>query len=96
MIKRLLMIFLVFAFIAGVVAILFLFGKKATETSVSLPFLKGTPTPEVAPSGPTPVNTSQLLEIDSDLTMIETDLSKMKKEDKRLIPPTFIFVLGLK
>lgn len=95
MAKKFLMIFLAVAFILGVITLVLFSKKKDLMTSISLPLLRSTPTPLATPSA-TITNTPQLSELENDLLAIEKDLEKMKKEDTRLVPPTFIFDLGLK
>jgi len=95
MIKKFLMIFLPLVFIFGVLALVLFFQKKLPETSVSLPFMNDTPTPTMVASGSAAAVFSQLPGLNDDLTAIEQDLEKMRKEDTRLIPPSFIFNLGL-
>lgn len=95
MVKKFLMIFLAVAFILGVITLVLFSKKKDFATSISLPLLRSTPTP-LATTSATITNTPQLSELENDLLAIEKDLEKMKKEDNRLVPPTFIFDLGLK
>lgn len=95
MVKKILMIFLPVVFILGVLALVFFFQKKLPETSVSLPFVNDTPTPTVVASGSAAAVSSRLSELNDDLSAIEQDLEKMRKEDTRLIPPSFIFNLGI-
>jgi len=90
------MIFLTVAFISGVVILILFFQKRLPETSINLPFLNDTPTPAMVASGSAAAVFSQLPGLNDDLTAIEQDLEKMRKEDTRLIPPSFIFNLGLK
>ena len=95
MIKKFLMIFLTVAFISGVVILILFFQKRLPETSINLPFPKSSPTPTIVLSGPALTIAPQLPGLNDDLTAIEQDLEKMRKEDTRLIPPSFIFNLGL-
>lgn len=95
MVKKILMIFLPLVFIVGVLALVLFFQKKLPETSVSLPFINDTPTPMMVASGSAAAVSSRLPGLNDDLTAIEQDLEKMRKEDSRLVPPSFIFNLGI-
>ena len=68
---------------------------KIKPVSISIPVPKAlpTPTPLSLPT-PTLAPAQNLLEIESDLSNIDQDIQKVKKEDKRFIPPSFIFELG--
>ena len=68
--------------------------KKISPPAIFIPDSKVTPLPtEIVPS-PTSEPTRGILEIENDLSSILQDIQKVKKEDKRLIPPDFIFKLG--
>lgn len=89
------MIVLPLAFITGVILILLLFKRKIPGTSVSLPFPATVPTPTIYFSEPIPTTIPQISELENDLLLIEEDIKKLKREDNRLNPPSFIFELGL-
>lgn len=89
------MIFLLVAFVVGVVILILFFQKRLPETS-NLPFPKSSPTSVTTTTEPSLTSIPQLPSLNDDLMAIEKDLEKMKKEDKRVAPPTFIFGLGLK
>jgi len=84
---------LVLVFLAAVVPLVVKVRRTTEPTMISLPSSsEATPFPSPLPS---PVVNPTNLEVESDLKMIETDLTKTK-EDQRLRPPEFIFDLRLK
>jgi len=92
-VKKILMILLAFVFCLGILY-LFLVGKRnMVPPSVSLPLPTAEPTMVASPSA-TPMPDQIIFEVRNDLGMIESDLEKIK-EDNRLNPPTFIFDLGI-
>ncbi|PIV01596.1 hypothetical protein COS54_00730 [Candidatus Shapirobacteria bacterium CG03_land_8_20_14_0_80_39_12] len=93
MIKKLLMILLVFAFIGGILFLLYVGKNKMHAPSISLPVPISQPTsvPEASPSA---TSNGSIVEMENDLKLIGNDLQKIK-EDTRLNPPAFLFDLGL-
>ena len=91
--KKILPIFLFLLF--GVALLLLFFSQKnksAFFTSVPLPTSEPTPG-EIAL--PTPTSSPELVVLESDLSWMQEDIRKLSNEDTRLLPPSFIFDLGI-
>jgi len=97
MIKKLLMLLLAILFILALVYMFVRFEKnnRFPENKVRVEELSPTASPNVSLVSPTPTISPELQEIENDLKNIEKDLQKVKSEDNRLVPPEFIFDLGV-
>ena len=92
MTKKLLMIILCSAFAIGICFLAVAFKFKNNPTSIIVQEPKPTMVVTLSPT-PTPEDpfVTQIKSIKEDIKNINDDLSKIKKEDNRLIPPTFLF-----
>lgn len=92
MTKKLLMIILCAVFVLGIFLLIIASKFKKNPTSIVVQGPK--PTIVIALS-PTPTPEDPLItlgkSIKADIKNINDDLSKIKKEDNRLVPPTFLF-----
>lgn len=93
MAKKFLMFLLVLFFCLGFLVLILSGKKKNAPPSVSLPIPTVEPSPVATQSGQSVPNQA-IFDVENDLRMIEADLKKIK-EDTRLTPPEFIFVLGI-
>lgn len=85
---------ILFAFLLLLSGVAFYAKTNKIVPSISVPVeeISEEPPPEsITPSLAFP---KEVLEVEKDLEMIEADMNKMK-EDPRLIPPSFIFSLGI-
>lgn len=92
MTKKLLMIILCVVFIVGIGLLAFVSTIKKNPASIVVPLPKPTIAFEITAT-PTPEDPFVTLgkSIKEDIRNINDDLSKIKKEDNRLVPPTFLF-----
>jgi hypothetical protein len=91
--KRVLLLFFLLAFSAGLLSIYLYTRRRTSAPAVSLPLPPAqVSTPSLLPSPP--AIPADILELENEMRLIEADLKKMK-EDIRLTPPNFIFTLGL-
>lgn len=92
MTKKLLMIILCVVFVIGIFLLIIAANLKKNPVSISVQEPKPTVaillTPTLTPEDPF---ITQGKAIKEDIKNINDDLSKIKKEDNRLIPPSFIF-----
>lgn len=84
---------LVISFVLALVFAFTVTRKKNPEVSTSEPMPTILPT---IPLSPMPTIPPEVPQIESDLLQIEKDIEKIKKEDRRLFPPSFLFDLDLK
>lgn len=92
MTKKLLMIILCLVFVIGIYLLVFASKFKNNPTSIVVQEPKPTVVIILSPT-PTPEDSfiTQSKSIKEDIKNISEDLSRIKKEDNRLIPPTFLF-----
>jgi len=88
------MIFLAAAFLLGMILIFSFVKRRSSEVAIFLPLPKSEPSRLALPS-PTSTIAPEILQIENDLSLIENDIGKLKKEDRRLVPPSFVFDLNL-
>lgn len=92
MTKKLLMVMLCAVFIVGIGLLVFASKFKINPTSIVVPLPKPTVAVEItAIPAPEDPFITQSKSIKEDIKNISEDLAKIKKEDNRLIPPTFLF-----
>lgn len=93
-ISKKIIIVLPFGLLIGIVLLYFFARSNSRPTTIALPLLKSTPTPAEQVAIPSLVATHEIIVIGDELDLVEKDLEVARKEDRRLIPPSFVLDLG--